>query len=105
MNKQTQRSKLLCLLESFDRPGRWVSLPSILALGIAQYNARIFELRSQGYVIENKIEKHEGATHSWFRLVAYPTKYYQEDPLSGDLENLERVLSDWQKRMEAEHGS
>jgi hypothetical protein len=66
MNKQTQRSKLLSLLAG----GHWISLPSILALGIAKYNARIFELRRRGHNIENRTEKHEGLTHSWFRLLS-----------------------------------
>jgi hypothetical protein len=49
--------------------GAWVELPKILALGIAQYNSRLFELRRMGFRIENRRE----GKHSWFRLVTGPT--------------------------------
>jgi hypothetical protein len=51
--------------------GAWVPLPEILALGIAQYNARIWQLRHEyGLTIENKTELgDDGIRHSWFRLV------------------------------------
>jgi hypothetical protein len=58
-----QRDRLLALLA--ERASAWVPLPDILALGIAQYNARIFELRSMGHRIESKQE----GDRSWFRLV------------------------------------
>ncbi len=58
-----QRDRLLALLKS--RAPAWVPLPDILALGIAQYNARIFELRGLGHRIESKQE----GDRSWFRLV------------------------------------
>jgi hypothetical protein len=45
--------------------GSWVPLPQILTLGIAQYNARVFELRRLGFRIANKRE----GKRSWFRLV------------------------------------
>jgi len=61
--KSRQRDRLLDLLKR--RPLQWIPLPDILALGIAQYNARIYELRRAGYRIENKQE----GDHSWFRLV------------------------------------
>lgn len=61
--RTSQCDRLLALLNS--RANEWVSLPDILVLGIAQYNARIFELRSLGHRIENKQE----GDHSWFRLV------------------------------------
>jgi hypothetical protein len=56
----------------FDAHGAWVPLPEILALGIAQYNARLWELRRLGFVIENKSESLDGARHSWYRLVSSP---------------------------------
>ncbi len=37
-----------------ERPNQWVRLPEILALGIAQYGARILEARRMGFVIENR---------------------------------------------------
>lgn len=64
--KTTQQNKLLSLLQHYHR--EWVPLPAILQLGIAQYNARIKELRAQGYVIENKTLWLNGIRHSWFRL-------------------------------------
>lgn len=61
----SQRDRLLALLES--RLREWVPLPRILDLGIAQYNARIYELRRLGHRIENKQE----GDRSWFRLVRH----------------------------------
>ena len=65
-----QSEKLLALLRSAH--GAWVPLPEILALGIAQYNARIFELRKRGLNIENRTETIDGVRRSWFRLVDSP---------------------------------
>ncbi len=72
MNSQgTQRERLLHLLE--ESAGEWVALPCILALGIAQHSARIWELRRElepkGCRIENRTRRNGGAVHSWFRLV------------------------------------
>jgi hypothetical protein len=61
--RKTQRGRLLGKLRS--RTGHWFPLPEILALGIAQYSARIFELRRLGYRIENKRE----GEHTFFRLL------------------------------------
>jgi len=66
VQRKTQSAALLRLL--IDAHGSWVPLPEILALGIAQYNARILELRRLGFVIENKTERINGARRSWFRL-------------------------------------
>jgi hypothetical protein len=67
---KTQRATILRLL--IDAHGAWVPLPEILALGIAQYNARLWELRRLGFVIENKSESVDGVRHSWYRLVSSP---------------------------------
>lgn len=67
-SSKTQRSRILRLL--IEAHGAWVPLPDILALGIAQYGARILELRRTGFNIENRTEHIDGARHSWFRLVA-----------------------------------
>ncbi len=72
VQRKTQSASLLRLL--IDAHGSWVPLPQILALGIAQYNARILELRRLGFVIENKTERVNGARHSWFRLVNSPAQ-------------------------------
>ncbi len=68
---KTQSAAILRLL--IEARGAWVPLPEILALGIAQYNARLWELRRLGFVIENKSEAVDGVRHSWYRLVASPT--------------------------------
>lgn len=69
-NAATQCGRILRLLQS--RCGQFVPLPEILALGIAQYNARIHSLRRAGYAIENKTEAAGGQRHSWFRLLPKP---------------------------------
>lgn len=67
-HRDTQRERVLALLKAHE--GRWVPLPDILALGIAQFGARILELRRSGHVIENRIERDDnGIVHSWYRLV------------------------------------
>ncbi len=60
-----QHLKLMNLFRA--RPNQWIPLPEILSLGIAQYNARILELRIEGEKIENRIERVDGQTHSWFK--------------------------------------
>lgn len=70
----TQRERLLRLLE--ENCGEWVPLPRILELRIAQYSARILELRRElepkGWRIENRTRRVDGAVRSWFRLVPPP---------------------------------
>jgi helix-turn-helix protein len=69
-HKLTQRDRLLRLLA--EAKGAWVPLPAILALNIAQFGARILELRRAGHIIENHTEKEKlgyGGIHSWYRLV------------------------------------
>lgn len=79
--RNTQRAAILRLL--IAARGAWVPLPNILVLGIAQYNARIFELRALGFRIENKIERDaDGQVHSWFRL-ARGCEQAQEQSDSG----------------------
>ena len=63
--KTIQRNKILSLLQSKPE----VSLPEILSLGIAQYNARIHELRGQGYEITNRTENVDGTKHSYYHLL------------------------------------
>jgi hypothetical protein len=73
-----QSEKIIALLRSAR--GAWVPLPEILALGVAQYNARIFELRKRGLDIENRTQTVDGVRHSWFRLVDPPTASSPEPP-------------------------
>lgn len=65
-HRETQRDRLLRYFK--ERRGEWIPLPEILALGIAQYSARIFELRRDGFRIENRTEHRDGRVLSWFRL-------------------------------------
>lgn len=69
--KNTQHNRILALLRSYN--GDWVPLPKILDLHIAQYGARIKELRNEGYQIENKLlEIVNGEKHTAFRLIETP---------------------------------
>jgi hypothetical protein len=68
--RQTQRDRILRLL--IEANGSWVPLPHILALGCAQYGARILELRRLHFNIENRIERVDGLRRSWFRLLNSP---------------------------------
>lgn len=63
--RPTQRERILSLLAG----GEWIPLPKILALNIAQFGARILELRRDGHNIENRVEEVNGETHSWYRLI------------------------------------
>ena len=81
LNATTQRTRILRLL--IDARGAWVPLPDILTLGIAQYGARILELRRLGFIIENKTDRMDGARHSWFRLIASPAPKPKPDKLSA----------------------
>lgn len=74
VQRKSQAAALLRLL--IDARGAWVPLPEILALGIAQYGARILELRRLGFTIENRTERVAGARqrHSWFRLIKSPAR-------------------------------
>lgn len=52
-----------------ERPDQWIPLPAIMELHIAQYNARIWDLRGVGMVLENRTEVVNGARHSFFRYI------------------------------------
>lgn len=82
-DRKTQRARLLNVL--VEAHGEWVPLPEILSLGIAQFGARILELRRTGFKIENRTERDDaGAIHSWYRLVSglasLPTKPENSKP-------------------------
>jgi hypothetical protein len=73
----TQKQAIHDLLK--QREGEWVPLPEIMSANggwIAQYNARIFELRRDlwlsrlypEYEIDCRIEIVNGERHSWYRL-------------------------------------
>jgi hypothetical protein len=67
--RPTQRDVVLALLRTARTSGTPLDLPTILHTGIAQYCARIAELRAAGHVIENRLERIDGVTHSWYELV------------------------------------
>ena len=62
-----QRERIIVLLAM--NQGAWVSLPEILSLYIANYRARISELRKEGHPIELKDEWVDGQRHTAYRLV------------------------------------
>jgi len=64
--RHSQAERILAVLQ--ERAGQWVPLPVILALGVAQYNTRISELRRDGHNIRNKTEWVGRECHSWFGL-------------------------------------
>ena len=66
MDRTTQADRVLALLRSAE--GAWVPLPELLALGIAQYNARIFDLRRAGHDIECKQVQQGRTKHTFYRL-------------------------------------
>ncbi|HWE00652.1 MAG TPA: hypothetical protein VG345_16490 [Bryobacteraceae bacterium] len=80
--------KLLKLFVS--RRGEWIALPSILKLGIAQYNARIAEMRSEGHAIENRTEYVNKVKNSWFVYLGGPgearIKPKRETPIGAKFE-------------------
>lgn len=59
-----QKAKLRFIFE--QRAHQWISLPEILSMGIAQYNARIHELRADGMHIKNMTKVVDGNRLSWF---------------------------------------
>jgi len=67
-----QRGEILSLLR--QHKNEWVELPRLMQIA-AQYNARVFELRRAGFVIENKTDRVEGQIHGWFRLVSEPGEF------------------------------
>ena len=68
--RPTRAERLLSLLIS--RKGRRVSLPEVQRGAGAQHGARLTELRSLGYVIDNVMEHIDGEVHSWYVLRATP---------------------------------
>lgn len=67
--RKTQAARILALL--IRARGGWVPLPEILALGIAQYNTRLHELRAIGFDIQNRMETTaDGTKRSFYRLLS-----------------------------------
>ena len=76
-SSSTQRERIFNLL--LCAQGDWVPLLEIAACA-AQYNARIFELRRFGFLIQNRTKEIDGARHSWFRLVSSPARAHSATP-------------------------
>ena len=83
--------------------GHRVGLPEILRLGVAQFGARILELRAKlrplGYDIINETERSNPITHSWYTLIAitgqgrlFPKPELEEDQYEHSLEVLGRRI-------------
>ena len=68
--KATQADVMAQLLRERRACGTALELPDILRAGIAQFTARIFELRQRGFVIENELEHVNGRVRSryWLRF-------------------------------------
>jgi hypothetical protein len=65
MKRLTQRDKVKQLLE--DRTGQWVPCYLLAAISL-QYNARVFELRAEGFEILNSTQhRTDGTVYSWFK--------------------------------------
>jgi hypothetical protein len=70
LQSKTQRAAILRLL--IEARGAWVPLPEIMACA-AQYNARILELRRDGFNIPKpRVEIINGQKHTWYRLLPSP---------------------------------
>ena len=65
-SRTTQRGRILRLLQECSN--QWVPSYELAAIAL-QYGARVYELRKQGYLIENKAQDINGQTHGAFRLV------------------------------------
>jgi hypothetical protein len=64
VKRLTQRDKVRQLLE--ERAGQWVPCYLLAAISL-QYNARVFELRAEGFEILNSTQKRtDGTVYSWF---------------------------------------
>lgn len=69
------------ILKAFKESGNKLTPSDILRLGIAQYNARIKELRDKGYRIESEyLGTFNGVKHTQFTLKSEPRKYIPPPP-------------------------
>jgi Helix-turn-helix domain len=67
----TQADVITAMLRKAHSENRALNLPEIMDAGIAQFTARIFELRERGFVIENELRRSpEGQVLSryWLRF-------------------------------------
>lgn len=74
MDKLNQCDRILALLKNADPvDGRYVTLLQILNLRIANYRARVSEMRKRGAIIECHTEWIDGIRYSWYRLLKEPS--------------------------------
>ena len=69
--KASQADVIAQLLRDRRASGCALELPDILQAGIAQFTARIYELRRRGFVIENELERAEDGrvlSRYWLRF-------------------------------------
>jgi hypothetical protein len=89
LNAKTQRARILRLL--IEACGAWVPLPEIMACA-AQYNARILELRRDGFNIPKpRVEVINGQKHTWYRLLPSPA------PASNSSFSAEKPPKSWEQ--------
>jgi hypothetical protein len=70
----TQSDVMLRLLRDARSENRSLTLPQILDTHIAQFTARIYELRKRGFTIENEMERNSGTVRSSYRLIFDPER-------------------------------
>ena len=68
----TQADIILDLLRIAKSENRPLRLPEILGTHIAQFTARIYELRKRGFTIENEMQRGPGTVRSSYRLIFDP---------------------------------
>jgi len=66
--RRTQADRILSLLKSSE----WVDLPTILDLRVANYRARISELRAAGYEIQCTKQRVNGQLRTKYHLSGEP---------------------------------
>lgn len=64
----SQADLLLEMLRQRRAKGKALELPEILRTGIAQFTARIFELRKRGNIIDNELKHAGGGVRSRYFL-------------------------------------
>lgn len=61
-----QREKIKELFQS--NPNKWIPAYELAKIAL-QYNARLFSLRREGMIIENKTKMVDGIKYSWYKFI------------------------------------
>jgi hypothetical protein len=69
-----QRGRILSLL--FERRGTWVPAPELARIAL-QYASRIYDIRKEGFVVENHVERSNGQVHGAYMLIGCPEETSQ----------------------------